>query len=101
VQGPCGGPHHGEPTTVLALWPLAAVLLGQLAASGTAKLPALRRAMLLVAQPAEHRLWGVRNANCGPLTWVQQVGQKDAPGAKEDALQSPTGSGKFRKTAVF
>jgi len=42
--------------------------MGQLAAASAAKLPALQRPVLLVAQPKEHRLQRLRDANLSTLT---------------------------------
>jgi hypothetical protein len=56
VQGPRGGADCSVPPAFLALRPLAAVPLGELAAADAAQLPALPRALLLVAQPENGRL---------------------------------------------
>jgi len=63
VQGPCGHPTDSARSTVLALRPLAVVRMGEFAAAGTAKLPAMRCSLFLVLQPQEHRLRGLRRAN--------------------------------------
>jgi hypothetical protein len=49
--------------TVLGLQHLAVVQVGKLAAAGAPRLPALRQAVLLVAQPEEHLLQWVQYAN--------------------------------------
>jgi hypothetical protein len=56
VPGQGGGADGQGWGAVLAVWPLAIVRLGQLAAAGAAQLPALQRRVLLVAQPKEQRL---------------------------------------------
>jgi hypothetical protein len=57
---------------LLALCPLAVVQLGELAAQGAAELPPLRRGVLLVFQPQEHRLQLLRSANKAALTGCEQ-----------------------------
>ena len=58
-----GGRTDAPGPAPLALRPLAAVPVGQLAAAGAAQLPPLWWPLLLVPQPQEHRLRGLRNAN--------------------------------------
>jgi hypothetical protein len=67
VQGEGGCPLGPQQGALLALRPLAAVQLGELAAAGLAQLPPLRRAALLGSQPQECRLQRVRDANVCPL----------------------------------
>ena len=63
MPGPRRGPHGEGRRPLLALRPLAPVPVGQLAAAGAAQLPPLWWPLLLVPQPQEHRLRGLRNAN--------------------------------------
>ena len=74
MQGPGGCPFCWEANPLLALWSLAAVPLGELAAASAAGLQALRRPLLLVAQPQDHRLQRLRPANEAAL-----AGANDAP----------------------
>jgi hypothetical protein len=62
LPGPCLRPLRGERSAVLALWPLAALHLGELASAGATGLLAVRRPSLLVPQPQEHRLQRLREA---------------------------------------
>jgi hypothetical protein len=77
----------------LALWPLAPLPVGELAAAGAPQLPALRQPPLLVPQPAKCRLRRLRDANATPLTcaagWRRessfstetgQIGPRNQPG---------------------
>jgi hypothetical protein len=63
VPGKGGRPIGPGQGPLLALWSLAAVQLGELEAASAAELPSLWRAVLLVAQPQEHRLRQLRAAN--------------------------------------
>jgi hypothetical protein len=76
VQGPRRRPHSKPWRPLLALWVLAVVFVGQLAAAGAAELPEVRRSVLLVAQPKKHQLRGLRNANMGTLTEAHKGGIK-------------------------
>jgi hypothetical protein len=56
MQGSRRGAHDGEATALLAMRPLAALPVVELASPSAAELQALWRSPLLVTQPREHRL---------------------------------------------
>jgi hypothetical protein len=66
MPGACGGEDHAGWRPVLALWSLALVRMGKLAATLPAELPALQRAALLVPQPKNGGLRSVPAANKRP-----------------------------------
>jgi hypothetical protein len=68
VPGEGRGSQDAQQSAVLALRPLALVLVDELAAAGAAELSPLRRRLFLVPQPQKHQLRGVRRANVAPLT---------------------------------
>jgi hypothetical protein len=67
LQGPRGGADGRQQRAILAVCAMAAVRLGQLAASGPAELQVVPIAVLLVPQPADHWLQRMREAHPGTL----------------------------------
>jgi hypothetical protein len=80
---------------LLALRLLAPLHLGQLAAAGGPELFPVRGRPVLVAQPPEHRLRGLRRANNRPL----EATQKGAENMRDRAKNRFTGGVAAIKTA--
>jgi hypothetical protein len=76
VRGSRGRSDGPGSAPLLAVRPLAALRLGQLAAPGAPELQTLWCPLLLVAQPEKHRLQRLRDANLHTLTGYAKLGQK-------------------------
>jgi hypothetical protein len=90
VQGPRCRPHRTRQIDLLALWALALVQLGKLAASSAAELPKVWCPVLLVPQPEKHRLQQVRIANKAPLTNGEKVAKTTVESPKSAGFLAET-----------
>jgi hypothetical protein len=64
-------PHSRDRRPLLAVWALAKLRLGQLAAASAPQLSAVPGTAVLVALPEKYRLRSLRAANASPLTSVR------------------------------
>jgi hypothetical protein len=87
VWGTDRGPDRPARASLLALWALAVVPVGELAAPSAMGLRALRGAHFMVQSPEERRLRQLQNANNARLT----SGKRYAKNAESERLQAVWG----------
>jgi hypothetical protein len=80
VPGEGGRSHHGKGKALLALWSLAALRMGQLAAALPAQLQALRRRLLLVPQPKEFNVQRLRASLLARPQRLMKAAREDSLG---------------------